>query len=71
MGDIVHLELQLAQVILEIDETIFTKIRIRQAGFDIDRNQLLAQGRQEDALDFPVGPILDAPGLRRREQRWA
>ena len=65
MGDIVHLELQLTQVILEIDETIFTKIRIRQAGFDIDRNQLLAQGRQEDALDFPVGPILDAPGLCR------
>ena len=70
MADVIHLKLELAEVLFQIDKAIVTEIDIGLPRFDVNGNQLFTYGCQEDSLNLTISPVFDTTGLNRREQRW-
>ena len=64
VGDVVDLVVAGAEVTGEIDDAVVAEVGIRLSGRNVDGDQLFAEGRDEDAFDLAVGPVLDAAGLQ-------
>ena len=71
MGNVVHLKLELAKILFQIDKAVTPEINIGLACFYINGNKLLTYSREENTLDLSIGPVLDTAGLDRRKQRWS
>ena len=52
-----------------VDEALLAEVGIGLPGLEVDRDQQLAGGGEEDALLLAVGPVLDSPRIRVRGSR--
>ena len=62
-------EAGLVELGLEIDDPVLSERRDRQAGFGIERNEVIARSHREDSfVAFPIRPIRD-PATRAKPRR--